>query len=365
MQSEKERGKHRVLFVVNNRKDRSPGQRFRFEQYLGFLGENGYSCDFDPLLDEKRDKIFYGPGNYLRKMGILLHSYVQRFGNLRRAKEYDIIFIFREAVYTRSTFFEKRFAKKAKVIFDFDDSIWLPNVSEANRKFAFLKNPDKTKTLIALADLVFAGNDYLAGYSRKFNSNVAIVPTTIDTDEYRRIPREKNSKICIGWSGSKTTIQHFSHAIPALRQLKEKYGEQIEICVIGDEAYRNDELEIIGLPWKKATEIDDLSRIDIGIMPLPDDEWSRGKCGLKGLQYMALEIPAIMSPVGVNSDIITDGENGMLADTTDEWVEKLSLLVDDADLRKKLGKAGRQTVEEYYSVNAWKEKYLEHFNSLL
>ena len=364
MQSANAHGKRKVLFIVNNRKDRSPGQRFRFEQYLSHLEANGYECDFSPLLDEKRDKIFYAPGNYFRKFLILLNSYIKRMNNLTDSCNYDIIFVFREALYTRSTYFERRFAKQAPVIFDFDDSIWLQNVSEANKRFAFMKNAGKTKDIISISSLVFAGNDYLAAYARQFNNNVEIVPTTIDTEEYKRIPQPATNTVCIGWSGSKTTIQHFNFAVEALKQIKERYGDRVSLRVIGDENYRNEELGIQGLAWKKDTEIADLSAIDIGIMPLPDDEWAKGKCGLKGLQYMALEIPTIMSPVGVNADIITDGENGMLASTTAEWVEKLSQLIEDAELRDRMGKAGRKTVVDHYSVEAWKDRYVELFDQL-
>jgi len=348
------------LFIVNNRKDRSPGQRFRFEQYLDYLDQHGFQCDFSPLLNERDDKIFYGPGNYFRKLLILLNSYVKRTKNLLNARKYAVIFVFREAVYTKTTFFERQFAKRSKVVFDFDDSIWLQNVSEANKRFAFLKNAGKTKDIIGYSHLVIAGNEYLANYARRFNRNVVIVPTTIDTKEYQRaeLPA-KDGRVCIGWSGSTTTIQHFNYAVEALKIIKKKYGDRVVIRVIGDGNYRNEELGIQGLPWNKATEIADLSAIDIGIMPLPDDEWSKGKCGLKGLQYMALEIPTIMSPVGVNETIIKDGENGMLASTTGEWVKKLSVLIEDEALRKRLGKAGRETVVAEYSVEAWKDNYVE------
>lgn len=356
----------KVLFIVNNRKDRSPGQRFRFEQYLSFLEENGFECDFSPLLNERDDKLFYSPGNYFHKVRILLKSYWLRYKNLRNASKYDIIFVFREALYTRSIFFEKRFSKHAKVIFDFDDSIWLQNVSEANKRFAFLKNAAKTKDIIQLSHLIFAGNEYLADYARKYNSNVTIIPTTIDTNEYVRKSVERNSNVVtIGWSGSVTTIQHFSFAIPALKIIKEKYGSAVEIKVIGDGAYINAELEIQGLPWIKSTELDDLSSFDIGIMPLPDDEWAKGKCGLKGLQYMALEIPTIMSPVGVNSDIIQQGKNGYLASSVDEWVNTISLLIDSKDHREEIGRNGRKTVVENFSVDATKAKYLSEFRSLI
>ena len=158
-----------------------------------------------------------------------------------------------------------------------------------------------------------------------------------------------------------STIKHFESALEALKIIKDKYHNKVYFKVIGDGSYANQELDIKGLPWKAQTEVSELCEIDIGIMPLPDDDWSKGKCGLKGLQYMALEIPTIMSPVGVNSDIINSGENGFLAGTTEEWVEKLSLLIEDSQLRMKVGKAGRSTVEKEYSVDVNKDKWLSAF----
>ncbi|MFN7013942.1 MAG: glycosyltransferase family 4 protein [Bacteroidia bacterium] len=282
------------------------------------------------------------------------------------SNKYDIIFIQRECFMLGTSFFEKQFAKsRAKIIFDFDDSIWLQNVSEANKTFAWLKKPEKTSEIIRYSNLVFAGNNYLKEYALNFNKNILVIPTTIDTQEYFPKKKLKSGKLTIGWSGSITTIQHFEYAVDFLLRLKNKYNEIIEIKVIGDANYKNEKLGVVGKAWNKETEIEDLQQFDIGIMPLPDDEWAKGKCGLKGLQYMALEIPTVMSPVGVNTEIIRDGENGFLAATEEEWIEKLSLLIESPDLREKLGKAGRKTVVEKYSVEANKQKYLDAFNSVL
>lgn len=355
----------KILFCTLHRPGRSPSQRFRFEQYLGFLGANGFECEHLFMLDAKADKAFYQPGSYGKKAGILLRS-VARLWKASSGKRFDIVFIQREAFMLGTSFFEKRFGKNAKLVFDFDDSIWMQNVSEGNRRLAFLKNAEKTADIIRLSDLVLAGNGYLADYAWKLTENVVIVPTTIDTDEYvRKTTVQRTGQVCIGWSGSKTTIQHFNFALDALTIIRKKYGDAVTIRLIGDENYTNAALGIQGLPWNKATEIDDLSVIDIGIMPLPDDEWSKGKCGLKGLQYMALEIVTIMSPVGVNSEIISDGENGMLASETAEWVEKLSLLIENEELRLRLGKAGRQTVIEKYSVTAWRGRYVRLLGELI
>ena len=134
---------------------------------------------------------------------------------------------------------------------------------------------------------------------------------------------------------------------------------------MGDPDYINEELGITGILWSSNTEVKILESFDIGIMPLPNDEWVKGKCGLKGLSYMSLEVPTIMSAVGVNTEIITDGINGYLADSDEEWIEKLSRLIDSYELRRKFGLAGRKTVEEKYSFEAQKNNYLDSFNELL
>jgi glycosyltransferase involved in cell wall biosynthesis len=358
--------KKKILFVVNHRKDRSPGQKFRFEQYIPYLEQNGFECDFSPLLDEQDDNLFYSKGNYFGKFKIFLKVNRIRIINWIKMNHYDIIFVFREAMMTGSTFFEKRFSgSKAKMIFDFDDSIWISTVSEGNKKLSFLKNAGKTKRIIKLADIVFAGNEYLAKYARQYNSNVVIIPTTIDTSVYQPVVKSNSDTICIGWTGSFSTIKHFEYRLNALARIKRKYGAKVYFKVIGDPSYYNQLLEIKGLPWKSDTEVMDLKEMDIGIMPLPDDEWAKGKCGLKGLQYMALSIPAIMSPVGVNTEIIKDGINGFLADSEDEWYEKLSSLIESFELRKKMGEEGRKTVVENYSVEANKHLYLHYLKSLL
>lgn len=349
-----------------HRRDRSPSQRFRFEQYLDFLKQQGFDYDFSYLISPEDDKIFYSPGNTLQKGIIFFKCFSKRLKDALNAGKYDIIFIQREAFMTGTTFFEEQFAKsKAKVIFDFDDSIWMQNVSDANKKFSFLKDASKTSRIIALSDMIFAGNQYLADYAKPFNSNIRIVPTTIDTDEYQRLALPEDDKITIGWSGSITTIQHFKFAVPALLKVKQKYGNAIKIKVIGDANYKNEALDVISMNWNKQDELKELSSFDIGIMPLPDDEWAKGKCGLKGLQYMALEIPTIMSPVGVNSEIIQSGVNGFLATTDDDYVNAISLLIEDKALRKKVGAEGRKTVVDKFSVKALQQKYLQYYNELL
>jgi glycosyltransferase involved in cell wall biosynthesis len=237
------------------------------------------------------------------------------------------------------------------------------DTSDGNKKYEWLKNPEKTVRNIRYADMAFAGNTYLANYARSCNAHVKIIPTTIDTNFHKPIAK-KNDQLIIGWIGSHTTIKHFEYALDFLTIIKKKYS-QIEIRVVGDEEYINEALNIKGIAWSSATEVELINTFSIGIMPLPNDEWAKGKCGLKGLSYMACEVPTIMSPVGVNTEIIQHGKNGFLASTTNEWITCLSRLIDDTALRESMGKAGRQTVLEKYSVLSQQQNYLDAFKEVL
>lgn len=359
--------KKRILFISAHRPNRSPSQRFRYEQYLDYLENNGFSCELSYLISAEDDKKFYSAGNYLFKLWFLLRSLFVRMRDVWRASKYDYVFIQREAFMLGTSLFEWALSKtKAKLIYDFDDSIWLPmnDHSVSNQNLQWLKKPTKTNAIIRCSDLVIAGNKFLADYALKFNPNVVIFPTTIDTEKYKPEFRKSRAKVCIGWSGSFTTINHFKIILPVLKRIRDKYGDLVYFRVIGDSKFSDTELQIQGIPWNKNFELEILQEFDIGIMPLPDNAWAWGKCGLKGLQYMALQIPTIMSAVGVNKEIIQHGENGFLAYSEDEWFSFLCKLIDDEPLRLRIGARGRQTVVDHYSFSSQKEKYKAIFDQL-
>jgi glycosyltransferase involved in cell wall biosynthesis len=356
-----------LLFVVAHRPDRSPGQRFRFEQYLSYLESKGFTYEFSPLLPSPADdRDFYAPGNYPAKARILLHSLLTRWQNWRNLDRYDAVFMYREALMIGSTFFEKAFARAgARLLVDFDDAIWLPAVPESNPRLAWLKRPDKINEIMRLCDMVLVGNEYLADHARQYNACVKVVPTTVDTDRFSPLPRPERPFVEIGWSGSHSTVAHFRTVIPVLERIKQRYGDRVRFKLIGEPNFRHEALQLSGIAWSSATEVAELNTLDIGLMPLPDDLWAQGKCGLKGLTYMALEIATVMSPVGVNRQIIRHGENGLLAANEQAWFEALCSLIENPDQRKQLGQAARRTVVAQYSVVAQRDRYVQFLDELL
>lgn len=340
-----------ILAIVPGIYDTTPSQRYRIEQWEPWLRQHGVEITYAPFENEELHRVLYQPGQLGRKLKLVTSAFQRRLSMLSSVREFDAVYLLREAALLGPPVIERLIRRKGvPIIFDFDDAVFVSYRSPSNGYLSYLKFAGKTKTICGLAAHVMAGNPYLAEYARQFNDQVTVVPTTIDTDKYHVIQRPASEVPVIGWTGSYSTVQHLDTLRGALQKLAQR--ERFRLRVIGTPDYHLEGVEVEAMPWRAETEIEDFGPIDIGVMPLPDDKWSKGKCGLKALQFMALAIPVVCSPVGVNTVIIQDGENGLIAGTEDEWVEKLSQLLRSAELRKRLGLAGRATVEETYSARA-------------
>jgi glycosyltransferase involved in cell wall biosynthesis len=204
----------------------------------------------------------------------------------------------------------------------------------------------------------------LGEFAKTYNKNVSVIPSTIDCDKYVS-QTNSNEKVVIGWVGSHTTVKHFELVINVYLKLKVKYKDAIDFKVIGDPNYVNKKLGIVGEPWDNNKEVEHFNSIDIGVMPLEEDAWTKGKCGMKGLLYMSVGKPAVMSAVGMNTNIIENGVNGYTPIGEEQWFDVLSELIDNAELRDRIGKKGRDTVLERYSFEAQKYNLLNVYNSVL
>lgn len=354
----------RVLAIVPSLFDTSPGQRYRMEQWEPLLRERGVDIHYEPFECEQLHGLLYKPGLFGQKLRLVASALSRRLATIRKMADFDVAYLFREAALLGPPIFERLVHQSGiPIVFDFDDAIFVSYRSPANGYLSYLKFAGKTKTICRLAAHVMVGNPYLADYARQVNDHVTVIPTTIDTDKYKPLPRAESTVPVIGWTGSYSTVQHLDTLRGALQKLAKQ--QSFRLRVIGTPTYKIPGVEVEASIWKADTELEDLSSIDIGVMPLPDDAWSKGKCGLKALQFMALGIPTICSPVGVNTDIIQDNENGMLAGSEDEWVEKMSRLLQSRETRERLGQAGRMTVQEWYSAKTQAPRVYDIFKSVV
>lgn len=352
----------RILFLVPYPLGKAPSQRFRFEQYFELLKQRGHSFEVRSFLDDAAMQVLYEPGNFLLKVWKVKLGFFKRIRDLFGLHRYDVVFIHREAAPIGPPVFEWLIAKvfRKKVIFDFDDAIWLSNTSASNPFIAFFKRYRNAENTCAWAWKVSCGNVYLRDHAARFNPHALINPTTIDTDgHHNRVKDHVGEKTVIGWTGTHSTIKYLDRMIPILQKLEREFD--FEFLVIADRAPDIDLKSLRFVPWSKETEIDDLLRMDVGIMPLEDDPWAKGKCGFKALQYMALGIPAMVSPVGVNTEIVTHGENGWVCASDADWEQTFRQVLSTPAVLPQYAQAARETVVNRYSVRSNADNFLSLF----
>ena len=355
----------RILFLVPYPPGQAPSQRFRFEQYLDILTAHGHEYHLAPFISRETWAILYKPGRALQKALGIAAGFGRRLLLLPRVPGYDYVFVHREAAPLGPPVFEWLIAKVLgkKLIYDFDDAIWLTNTSEANQLAARLKWHHKVASICRWAYKNSCGNSYLASYARQFNPSTVVNPTTIDTVHLHNRVRDQTTaeRLVIGWTGTHSTLKYLGQIVPVLEKL-EKEGLNFEFRVISNQSPALALRSLVFLPWCKDTEIADLLGFHVGLMPLEDDLWAKGKCAFKALQYMALGIPPLVSPVGMNTEVVEHGRNGYVCATAAEWEASLRQLLADAALRQRLGRAARTTIEERYSVVANTANFLKLFS---
>ena len=354
----------RILFICPYPTGEAASQRFRFEQYFRVLKEEGHSFKTSAFLSKKAWKIVYKPGHLYLKVLALLSGYLRRFFDLFRVLFFDAVFIHREASPFGVPWFEWIITNvfRKYTVYDFDDAIWIPNASETNRNLTMMfKRFGNTAKICKWVNKVSVGNAYLKGYALKYNSNVVVNPTTIDTDEYHNtISDHSNKKFVIGWTGSHSTVQYLDELFLIFKQLEAKYDYELHVICDVPPKFKLKSLKFVR--WNKKTEIDDLLKFNVGLMPLQEDIWSKGKCGFKALQYMSLGIPALVSGVGVNAEIVDNEVNGFVCKTLEDWYVALEKLITDPALLKKISQKTRSKIVDNYSLSSNKENFLRLFD---
>jgi glycosyltransferase involved in cell wall biosynthesis len=277
-------------------------------------------------------------------------AWVRRLRAAWRGSDFDVVYLHREAALVGPAWIERICRwRNPRLVYDFDDAIWLHYVSPRNRYLSYLKAPGKTKAICRMASAVTVGNETLAAFARRYNPWVTIVPSTVSLREYRPRPRSAARGVqIIGWTGSHSSAQYLRLIEGALRELAQR--RRFRLVVIGIQDYRIEGVDVECRPWREESEVEDLWLLDVGVMPLAENPWTSGKCAMKAIQYMGVGIPAVVSPIGANREVVKDGVCGFHASSEAEWLRALERLLDDAELRIRMGAEGRRRVEQYYSA---------------
>ncbi len=294
-------------------------------------------------------------------MGII-GGFIRRFLTLFTLSAYDFIYIHREAAPIGPPIFEWLISKvfRKKIIYDFDDAIWVKIASDANPKVANLKCSWKVSKICKYSKTVSVGNDFLAEYAKKYCNDVRIIPTVVNTETYHnRLRDQSNGKLVIGWTGTFTNLYNLQLITNVIQKLQKKHD--FNFLIIADRDPKLKELKYTYHKWNLKTEIEDLLQMHIGIMPLINSEVEKGKCGFKAIQYMSLGIPAVVSPVGANRNVVEDGKTGYWAEKDQEWEERLERLILDEQLRIQLGTNGREKIIKEYAVKVQKNNFFQLF----
>ena len=327
----------RVIFLTHFS---DQGHRFRVEQYFPFLQARGIEPKWQP---------FSG-------------TWKERLASYENLSPYDVVCIQRR-LFSPFEFYHIRKRSK-KVLFDLDDAIMYR--SAGSRTSYSFSRWFKFRWMVKGSDLITVGNQFLKEEVLRVDrrKKVALIPTCVDTASYPKKKEISDSpEFILGWIGTKGNLKY----LKKLETVFERVGRQfphVRLKIVSNDFYDPSSLPVIKKPWRLEDENADLISFDVGLMPLDDDPWSRGKCGLKIIQYLSVGVPVVCTPVGINRDIVKDGGNGFWASTPEEWVDRLTALIQDQGLRRKMGLQGIETVEKGYSLAVTSEKFFKVLKDL-
>ncbi|HNB50476.1 MAG TPA: glycosyltransferase family 4 protein [Anaerolineales bacterium] len=329
--------------------------RVRFYQYLPYLQAHGLKITVCPLLaDEYVQNLYTGQR---QSMAFLARAYFTRLRALLTSQKFDLIWLEKEALPWLPAWFEN-ILTRIPVVVDYDDAVFHRYDLHANPLIRALLGR-KIDGVMRHAAVVVAGNDYLAARAKQAGAKrIEILPSVVDTTRYQPANQVTNqlSPFTIGWIGAPVTAPYLQQIQPALAELCANGNARVILVGSGNVTLPGVPVEI--RPWTEATEAADIQTFDVGIMPLPDEPFERGKCGYKLIQYMACALPVVASPIGVNQKIVEPGINGFLATMPEEWITALQTLRENPALRAQMGLAGREKVEQFYSLQANAPKLL-------
>ncbi|WP_075292055.1 glycosyltransferase family 4 protein [Pararhizobium arenae] len=344
--------KLRVLFILPHPIE-GPSSRFRVYQFLPYLQAHGIEATVSPLLSSSLAPIVYDKGKTAQKILLTGYGLLRRLYDVLRSTRYDVVYVLREAFPFGPPLLERLMAAGAsRMIFDYDDAIYVSSTAYTNPLDRF-RDFSKTEKLIRMADHIVAGSHHLARYAARHKpivSCISILPTVVDTRDFRPPGQRHGDDFTIGWIGTPRGTAYLRSIREAIITVSRKLPKA-RFVFVGAEPFDCGGVPVEFRKWTLEREIADIQSFDVGIMPLFDDEEARGKCGFKLIAYMSAGLPVVCSPVGANKDIVSEGVNGYFADTPEAWAKALIRLGENPLLRHQFAEQGRRHVEENFSLD--------------
>jgi len=351
----------RILFLTQG-DVQVPSSRHRVNLYLPWLEKAGFEAVVHPAVtvEEHHEAFITRSWRAMKQRGF--RTFTRRMKDLHELRDFNYVFIQKPILPAPFFNMESRFARHRKMIFDFDDSIFLKKPG-GSLLANWWPQEKRVISICRMAHRVITGNESLAGFVRKLKIEPIVLPTPVDTEMFATAANQpkRPSKIpVIGWVGSPSTQTGLDLVMPSLIDLHSRAPFVVRLIGTNPSAVPV-RFPIEWKSWSLETEVSDVANLDVGLAPMKDTPWNRGKCGLKIMQYWAAGVPVVASPVGIYREIVRDGENGLLANTRADWSEKILALMKDPDLRKKVVQGGRKTVEERFSLKVLAPRFVQIF----
>jgi L-malate glycosyltransferase len=355
----------RVLVLTPYLYNTAPGPRSSFELWERVLREVDIHLDYAAFETERLHELVYQPGRVAGKALATADAYARFVAKLRSISDYDAVLVNREATLIGPAMIERWVVRHGTpMIYWIDDPLYIPYRSPSNGFLSYLKFFGKVETLCRISKLVMTNSPSHTVFARRFNADVREVPSLVDAERYTGwLPRPANGCVCVGWSGSSSTAQNLRLISGSLRRLSST--PDVELRFIGARGLELQGVDYVAQRWCAESEIDDLRQFDIGLVPVPTNPWAPHKFYLKLVQYMALGIPPVATPIGSNPLVIEDGVSGFLVRNEAEWDRALARLISDPDLREQVGKRAAEVAHQRYTVQANAEKIVAAFQAAL
>lgn len=356
----------KVLFLTKYPVE-GASSRYRVYQYLPYLKNSNVDHVVSSFMSEKFYKLSFSSGSLVTKSYLTLFAILKRLCILVSWKKYDVIYMQRELFPVGPPLIEKLLKKMgATLVYDYDDALFINKTNQYNKLIGFFRKPNKTIEIFKTVDCVLAGNDYLRDTASSYCKNAITFEVAEDTQRFKKkATRQDASKLIIGWLGSKTTVKYLNYIAVPLAKIQEKYPKVKFQVMGGDPDFSIPNVSIDHLTWSLENELIALNDFDIGIMPLPNEEWSQGKSGGKARTYMAAGVVPVVTGIGYNLQLIENGETGFFCNCDQQWFDTIGMLIENIDLREDVANKARDYVMEHFDVEKQALKMAEILKALL